>query len=1038
MGHLEVRLLGGLSALARDGAEAGQLPRRAAQLLALLALAPGRRLARELCLEHLWPDLPSEAVANQLHKAASLARKALRARDAVVLRGGVVALAEDAQVDVDAFLAAGRTALRAGDPDACREALAAYSGELLPDEQDAEWARGPRHRCRDLLRDLLRGAGSWEELARLDPCDEGAQRALMVRSAEAGDVPAALRRYERLVEALADLDLQPSETTRSLYRTLQRGPAAMARARTTADLVGRRGELSRGLALFRKVASGRGTTLWILGEAGIGKTRLCEGLLAQAAAEGASTLRGAAFPAPGAPFAAVIEALDGLVRPRPDLQTRLSDASRRLLARLRAPPQPDDPPASCGQVFALVTQLLQIASRERPVVLLLDDLHHAHPSTTALVHLVARLARVERLLLVVATRPGLPPDLDAVRSSLLRNRAAVELELAGLTHEETTRLLRRRSPDMHAERVERIWGLAQGNPFFTLELARAFREGSAEVPRHLHEVVTWTLDAAPEAVRTHLEPLALLGERFDEQEFAAALGLGVSEVGAVLDAVIGSGLVVNDADGYRFRHALLRESVLQGIPPHRCRAGHAALAEALASLGAAPGKVARHLVDAGRPTDAVPWLGRAAREAMGVGAYADALAWVTEALETAPEDGDLLSLRAEALFVLGDARAPTGFARARQHVSGPATLALRVRQARAALATGDLAEANRCLEGMEPPSGPVRLPWLATRGWVAAFGGDLALASACAEEARPLAREHAPPPLLADVELLGAAVAHFRGAWPERYRADVLDTTVAPALAPSIHDGQLCIVEVFLYGGTPYPRIAAFAQELREASTRIGARRGVAFAEVLLGETHLLQGHLDPAEEHLEEGLSIHRALGAPAGQALSLQRLAEVAIARERRPEARDLLVQALGLAQEIPYLARHLVQRVYGTRVRAMERAEDAAAVAREARAALRGPTQHCFGCDITLAVPSAIALARAGDLDAAEAHLASARQSLSMMWRAGAWYAWVAEAESEIARAAGDAAGARGRLAEARSLFDQLGHALDARRCSKALTG
>ena len=170
MRQLEVRLLGAFEVLVDSQPVPADAwaQRRAADLVKLLALAPGHRMPRDEVLETLWPQLGADAAASNLHKAASYARRALGERGAVVLRGGVVELAPAAEVttDVERF--------EAGDD-------SAYGGELLPDEPYEEWLLGPRARLRERRLAVMRSEGRWDDVLREDPADEEAHRALMRR-----------------------------------------------------------------------------------------------------------------------------------------------------------------------------------------------------------------------------------------------------------------------------------------------------------------------------------------------------------------------------------------------------------------------------------------------------------------------------------------------------------------------------------------------------------------------------------------------------------------------------------------------------------------------------------------------------------------------------------------------------------------------------------------------------------------------------------------------------------------------------------------
>lgn len=220
--RVEIRVLGGFE-VSVDGrrvpAQAWQ-QRRASELVKLLALAPRHRLQREQVIDALWPDLPPDAGAANLRKAAHYARAALGSKEAVVLRGGQVSLWPDAELAVDAerFKTEGKLALRAGAAEACAAVAGNYRGERLPDERYQDWAGERSRDVRALYLQLLRRAGLWEQVVGEAPTDEAAQRALMHMYADAGNRSAAVEQYHRLGTALAGLGLQPSEETQALYR----------------------------------------------------------------------------------------------------------------------------------------------------------------------------------------------------------------------------------------------------------------------------------------------------------------------------------------------------------------------------------------------------------------------------------------------------------------------------------------------------------------------------------------------------------------------------------------------------------------------------------------------------------------------------------------------------------------------------------------------------------------------------------------------------------------------------------------------------
>src|SRR5437764_1677773 len=427
MRQLQVRLLGRFEVLvdSRPVPADAWAQRRATDLVKLLALAPGHRMPRDGVLEMLWPNLGAGAAASNLHKAASYARDALGDRNAVVLRGGVVALAPAAEVTVDV------ERFERGED-------SAYRGELLPDQRYEQWTLGPRARLRERRLAVLRSAGRWEEVLREDAADEEAHRALMRRRVASGDRPAAARQFRLLREELWRLGAEPSGETLALQRELTRGPAVRAARLLHTPIEGRERELASALDVLQRAGAGDGGALLVTGSLGIGKTRIVEAVLAEAEELGFHTVRGAAHEEEGrTPYAPLVEALDPLAARRPELAGALTDSAQAALSRL-LPSMPR--PAGAAEeavdrhrVFSAVAQLLVQAAAERGVALVIDDLNAADEATVALAHYLARSATGERMLVVAGMRDEALPKAPAlVRSGLVERGDAVEVALGPL------------------------------------------------------------------------------------------------------------------------------------------------------------------------------------------------------------------------------------------------------------------------------------------------------------------------------------------------------------------------------------------------------------------------------------------------------------------------------------------------------------------------------------------------------------------------------------------------------------------------------
>jgi tetratricopeptide (TPR) repeat protein len=458
------------------------------------------------------------------------------------------------------------------------------------------------------------------------------------------------------------------------------------------------------------------------------------------------------------------------------------------------------------------------------------------------------------------------------------------------------------------------------------------------------------------------------------------------------------------------------------------------IATRLAELGGAPARVADLLLAAGELAMAVPYVLEAAPTAVTSGLHEQVLSW-TEAVRghvDGKAEAALLSVRADALAAVGDLAAVPAYRKALAAADLDQAPGLRARLARAALLSGDLGSAEEALAGLEPSGGPDDGAILLARGMLAYFAGDLDGADVAVQAARTIALAPGAPNRLLDVITLQGMIAHNRGEWFDRLRRELRATSENPQLAATVFDSHLCVAEYLLYGPTPYAEVLALTRQLRDQAERAGVRRGVAFAVTVAGEAALLAGDLDAARADLVDALAMHVEMAADTGSAHTLQRLAEVELAAGDRPAAERLLRRALPLARWSP-LARHLLQRIYGTLIAAASDTDAALAVVDEAAGTLDEPFA-CMFCQVMIAVPASIACVEGGRLDEARVWLAQA-QSSAAAWQGTAWQGAVAEAGAHLARAEGDDAAAGRLLTGAVELFTIAGQPLDAQRCLDA---
>jgi DNA-binding SARP family transcriptional activator len=1031
MRRLDVRLLGRFEVAVdahRIAASAWE-HRRAEDLVKLLALSPGHRLTRDEVVEALWPHLGAKAGVGNLHKAAYYARRALGWPEAIVVRHGVVALAPEHRVETDVERL---------------EASGGWDGEvaeLLPEDRYEEWTVEHRERLAGRRAAALRRQGRWEELLAIDPADEEITRALMRQRAAVGDRAAAARQFRRLREALAELGLTPSEESLSLYREISHGDPVHAPTRSREAMVDREGELVVGRRALDATERGGGGALLILGDAGMGKTRLADALLEDAQARGWHTWRGAGREEEGRPpYAPIIEAIDPLVAARPDLLESLNEPSRRVVALLC----PSAPAAHAGlpedlerhRVFAAVGQLVYAAAAEGGALMALEDLHAADVATLLLAHYLCRAARHAPVLIVLTARHGeAGPELARVRASLSEQRAGVEIVLAPLPTPPLTRIAERaaRRP-LGAGALETIAAAAAGNPFFAEELAASADGGDVRVPEHISEILDARLGRLPEDARPVVLLAGALQDRFAVSDLAAIADVEQGSAVAAVTAALRRGVLERDGSRLRFRHPLLRDAARRQLDPKQLVEVHLRAAARLRERGGTPEQVAYHLLAAGRGDEAVPLLKAAARRAAAVGAYRDGQHWAEQALAhaLAADQPELLELVGDLRHAAGDRRAARTYAAAADAAAPDRLADLRIKQARALTAAGDPTAGLQILRGLTATTGAQRARLAVARGIVAWYAGELDEARQQADEATTLI--HEADSERAELADLRALIAHAAGKWEDHTEWQLAEVWHVPELAGRVFEVYTCVTEYVLHAGEPYARLAEFARRLREHAHNGGALRGEAFSMTLLGEVELLTGDPQAARTHLLQAAALSRQAGAIGGEALARARLGEALTHLDERGAARGQLDEALALAHASA-LADHLLFIVHGPLLRAPEDPAEALALVDRAEALL-DETAKCRFCPIDYYLAAATACAHAGETTRAHAFLARVEQTAGL-WNGGPWAPAAAEARGVVLRADGDREAATQALRHAVTGYATAGQRLNEARARRSLS-
>jgi DNA-binding NarL/FixJ family response regulator len=457
--------------------------------------------------------------------------------------------------------------------------------------------------------------------------------------------------------------------------------ARVARRLTSPALVERAEQLSALTTALDLAADGHPSVSLITGEPGVGKSRLVAELKRHADASQWLVLEGGCVQLEDGecPYLPVVGALrDVAWGADAEITSWLPEGGEEELARILPDlgPAPVAAPAgtapySPGGLHELLLLLLRGLSRERPVEMVLEDLHWADGSTRDFLSYLARNLRDERVAVVVTYRDGLDPGhpLSQLVGELLRRDTVGRHTIRPLTLDGTRALLCAILDEVPSPQlVEHIHAGSQGNPFYAEELLAA-RSGDpgGPLPSSLREVVLARCaeldDAALSVVR-----LAAAVARPLEAELIAAAGVPEPAASRAIRQAMAHHILRSDPDHgtIAFRHAIVREILYADLLPGERRALHAAIARALsADTAAHPAELAHHWSAAGDHPAALAASVRAGLAAAYAYASAEAAEHLAGALSlwdsVAPEDRpagvdrvDLLAHAAEATRATGD------------------------------------------------------------------------------------------------------------------------------------------------------------------------------------------------------------------------------------------------------------------------------------------------------------------------------------------------------------------------------------------------
>jgi DNA-binding SARP family transcriptional activator len=712
---MDFRILGPLEARV-DGRELPLGGAKQRALLALLLLHRNEVVSIDRLIDGLWGGEPPPTASKVVQVYVSRLRRLLGPPEPghgrLVTRspGYLLEVAPD-ELDLERFeglVEEARRASATGDPAvasaALRLGLAMWRGPPLADLAFEPFAQEASARLEDqrvaavesrVEADLALArapelVGELGALVREHPFRERLRSFLMLALYRSGRQAEALEAYRAARRSLVDeLGIEPSPGLAELERAILRHdpalvlppppapapsagvPIASGSASAAVDalpsppapaIVGREPVLLR-IDECLEASAAQGAVLRIIGDAGLGKTRLVQEAAARARARGRLVLEGRATPMEAAmPLGVFRDAVRADRRARPDAATPDDPLAASfpswLLPELGAPPGEDE--MGGGVLFEAACRYFRALARPAGLVLVLEDLHRADSSSHALVHYLARTCAGDPLCLVLTHRPceaGEDSTLERLVQELVHDRRGDEIALRPLDEPDVARMVENLlglppDPEAHAA----IAAMSGGNPFAVEELVRAAVEegrlspasgrwradGRETLPQTVREMLLARIRRLRPGDRELLLWAATAGESCDLPLLIAVSGSSEGQVLAGLERLHQAGLVVDDhADEGRrltFRHALIREAVVEELTGSESRRRHRRLLDAMENLyagrqGAPFEELVAHALAAEDRERSFRYSVQAARDCLRMGGYGEARAHYQRALD---------------------------------------------------------------------------------------------------------------------------------------------------------------------------------------------------------------------------------------------------------------------------------------------------------------------------------------------------------------------------------------------------------------------
>lgn len=814
------------------------------------------------------------------------------------------------------------------------EAVELYRGDFLEGLYE-DWCLDERYRLEWLYLQALRKLIDWHEqqgsaLALLayaqsylahDPLDEKVHLSAMRAYMQQGDLLAARRQWQRCCETrLAELHLLPSplmvEQAKSILGPLFTLPAKPAKPQSEervrqmsydrSPFVGRGEEMSDLTTLWEKSLQGQGITVFLAGEAGVGKTRLVEEFSSLVSRSGGLVAHSHCYdPERDLPFQPICEVVETLLQNDLALLQEIPNWQRQELARLlpaiephRAKIEPDltrVQPEQQAVLFQSVAFLIHHFAKRNPLLLVIEDLHWATDTTLTVLHFIARQISSSPILILGTFRQeeiGQCPKLESMVAQLVRNEQAQVLFLERLSKGAVLELIQRMNGiDLTADEVERLYAYTEGNAFYTLETLRAYAETNQKQDAF---PIAKSVQALVKSRLSQLSPLAnkliacasVAGRSFDFDLLREVLDLDEEVALEGIEELLRRGFLREGSStiraDYEFVHQIVQDCAYHQIHHRRRQHFHRKIGEVLESTLVDPSlqaaSLAFHFDAGGNLQKTLLYHHLAAQRATAVFAWQEAEQHQGRVLEiltrldpavsqqdTANRYGKVLAERAELHYL-----------------------------------QGNLIERDRDLEALQQLAAQTqndRLQLQACMSQTCYLNLDACYerAVALAEEGITLARK------LTDFQAQGYLLSQLGFAYyflgKPQFALQALEQALMLLPADDCETRrhiQHILGYVHFHIGY-YPLALENQQQAYRCHQKLGDFNGMVWAGLDIGASNLQLGRLEEGEQAITEHLHLAQQMGARSAEAYGLNQLGHLKLKQGKGSAAIDLFQQSL-----------------------------------------------------------------------------------------------------------------------------------------------